>query len=69
MTAHQHRPARHAGLVVPAENGVGVLCLHGSLIARINASNRLCLITRRPGGDCQPGQFGVTRILLLEGMS
>ena len=58
MTAHQHRPARHAGLVVPAENGVRVLRPHGSPIARVNASNRPCLITRRPGGDCQPGQFG-----------
>ena len=58
MTAHQHRPARHAGLVVPAENGVRVLCLHGSLIALINASNRLCVITRQPGGGCQAGQFG-----------
>ena len=57
MTAHQHRPARHAGLVVPAEDGVGVLCLHGSLSALINASSRRYVITRQPGGDYQPGQF------------
>ncbi len=29
-----------------------------SFIALINAPNRLCVITRRPGGDDQPGQFG-----------
>ena len=29
-----------------------------SLIALINASNRLCVITRQPGGNHQPGQFG-----------
>jgi AhpD family alkylhydroperoxidase len=29
-----------------------------SLIAEINAWNRLNVITRRPGGDYQPGQFG-----------
>ena len=28
------------------------------LIALINASDRLCVITRQPGGDYQPGQFG-----------
>jgi hypothetical protein len=58
MTAHQHRPAKHAGLVVPPENGVGVLCLHRSLIALINASNRLGVITRQHGGDYQTSQFG-----------
>ncbi len=29
-----------------------------SLIAEINAWNRLNVITRRPGGDYRPGQFG-----------
>ena len=29
-----------------------------SLIAEINAWNRLNVITRRPGGDYQPGQRG-----------
>jgi AhpD family alkylhydroperoxidase len=29
-----------------------------SLIALINATNRLGVITRQPGGDYQPGQFG-----------
>jgi AhpD family alkylhydroperoxidase len=29
-----------------------------SLIAEINAWNRLNVITRQPGGDYQPGQFG-----------
>ena len=29
-----------------------------SLIALINASTRLCVITRQPGGGYQPGQFG-----------
>jgi AhpD family alkylhydroperoxidase len=29
-----------------------------SLIALINAANRLGVITRQPGGDYQPGQFG-----------
>jgi hypothetical protein len=58
MTAHQHRPAWHAGLVVPAENGVGVLCLHGSRIALINVSTRRGVITGQPGGGHQAGQFG-----------
>jgi hypothetical protein len=29
-----------------------------SLIALINATNRLAVITRQPGGNHQPGQFG-----------
>jgi AhpD family alkylhydroperoxidase len=29
-----------------------------SLVALINATNRLGVITRQPGGDYQPGQFG-----------
>jgi hypothetical protein len=29
-----------------------------SLIALINATNRLAVITRQAGGDYQPGQFG-----------
>ena len=29
-----------------------------SLIARINASTRRCVITRQPGGGYQPSQFG-----------
>jgi hypothetical protein len=29
-----------------------------SLIALINASNRLGVINRQSGGDYQPGQFG-----------
>jgi hypothetical protein len=28
-----------------------------SLIALINVSTRLCVITGQPGGDHQPGQF------------
>ncbi len=29
-----------------------------SLIVLINATNRLAVITRQPGGNHQPGQFG-----------
>jgi hypothetical protein len=29
-----------------------------SLIALIKATNRLAVITRQPGGNHQPGQFG-----------
>ena len=29
-----------------------------SLIARIDATNRLAVITRQPGGNHQPGRFG-----------
>jgi hypothetical protein len=29
-----------------------------SLIARINAYNRINVITQQPAGDYQPGQFG-----------
>ena len=46
------------GWLSPPKTALGFLCLHGSLIALINASNRLCVITRQPGGGCQAGQFG-----------
>lgn len=46
MTAHQHDPSRHVGQTAPAGNGVG-----GVAIALIDASTRLCVITRQPG-DC-----------------
>jgi hypothetical protein len=29
-----------------------------SLIALINATNRMAVITRQPGGNHQPGRFG-----------
>ena len=32
-----------------------------SLIALINATNRLAVITRQPGGNHQPGQFEFDR--------
>jgi hypothetical protein len=41
----------------------GPSCQHGAaalmaLIALINAHNRINVITRQPGGDYQPGQWG-----------
>ena len=54
MTTHQHRPARDAGLVIPAGSGAGVLCMHGSLIGLINASDRLWVITGSPAATTRP---------------
>ena len=54
MTAHQHRPARHAGLVVPAESDVGILSLYESLIALINAPSQLWVITGSPAATTRP---------------
>lgn len=54
MTAHQYRPARHAGLVDPAESDVGILSLYGSLIALINASSQLWVITGNTAAATRP---------------
>jgi hypothetical protein len=59
MTTHQHDPARHAGHTAPAGNAVGM-----SLIALINVSTCLRVITGQRDGELSARPVRITRIVL-----